>query len=184
MCCGLSPLSGSVETSRTATLVASISVGATIDTGVVACVAFIHIFATTSTLVKVKSRRTHALEATQCVVAGGRTTHRTSLTLVFICRGETWQSEETYFQVEYIIYYSRFQFLTSVFTVLVPKWLLWKKSLLFLCLAQTRRDTASKSDGGQTEKTMTDKSSTAVLTLLHIVKAWGVALNNPFLHSI
>lgn len=84
-----SPLSGSVETSRTATQVASIGVGAAIDTGVAACVTFIHILAATSVLLIVKARGTHTLEATQCVVAGGGATHRSSLTLVFIWKETT-----------------------------------------------------------------------------------------------
>lgn len=83
-----SPLSSSVETSRTATQVASVSIGAAVDTRVCACGAFVHVLAATAALLKVKARRTHTLEAAQCVVAGGRATHCSCLTLVFICREE------------------------------------------------------------------------------------------------
>lgn len=86
--CVPSPLSGSVETSRTAAQVASISVGAAIDAGVGTCATFIHILAATSALLKVKARGTYTLEAAQCVVAGGRATHCSCLTLVLICRGK------------------------------------------------------------------------------------------------
>lgn len=70
-----SPLASSVETSRTAAQVASVSVGAAVDTGVVACAAFIHVLAATSGLLEVKARGTHTLETTQRVVAGGGATH-------------------------------------------------------------------------------------------------------------
>lgn len=80
-----SPLSCSVETSRTATQVASISVGAAIDAGVCGRGALVHILAATGTLIKVKARGTHALVAAQRVVAGGRAANRRSLTLVLIC---------------------------------------------------------------------------------------------------
>lgn len=86
--CVPSPLAGSVETSRTATQVASVGVGAAVDAGVGACATFIHILAATGALLKVKAGGTHTLEAAQCVVAGGTATHRSSLTLVFICRGK------------------------------------------------------------------------------------------------
>lgn len=80
----LSPLSCSVEASRTAAQVAAISVGTAIDTWVGACGTFIHILAATDALLKVKARGTHALEAAQRVVAGGRAAHCSCLTLVFI----------------------------------------------------------------------------------------------------
>lgn len=80
----LLPLSSSEETSRTATQVASIGIGAAIDTGVVTCGTFIHILAATNTVLKVKARWTHTLEAPKCVVTGGRATHCSTLTLVFI----------------------------------------------------------------------------------------------------
>lgn len=81
-----SPLPCSVEASRTATQVASISVGAAIDAGVSGRGALVHILAATDTLIKVKARGTHALVAAQRVVAGGGAAHRRSLTLVLICR--------------------------------------------------------------------------------------------------
>lgn len=66
-----SPLSSSVETSRAAAQVASVGIGASIDTGVCACVAFIHVLAAATVLLEVKARGTHTLEAAQGVVAGG-----------------------------------------------------------------------------------------------------------------
>lgn len=82
-----SPLSSPVETSWTSTEVASIGVGAAVDTRVVACATFIYILASWSALLIFKTRWTHTLKAAQCVVAGGRATHWCSLTLVLIWRG-------------------------------------------------------------------------------------------------
>lgn len=79
-----SPLPSPEEASRTATQVASVSIGAAIATRVVACGTFIHILAATSALLKVEARWTHTLEAPKCVVAGGRATHCSALTLIFI----------------------------------------------------------------------------------------------------
>lgn len=79
-------MSGSVETSRTATQVATVCVGAAVDTRVAAHGALIYILAATSTLLKVKARGTHTLVAAQCVVAGGRATHCSCLTLILIYR--------------------------------------------------------------------------------------------------
>lgn len=84
----LSPLPGSVEPPGAATQVAPVSIGTAVDAGVAAGAALIHILAATSALVEVESGRTNTLEAAQSVVAGGGATHRSSLTLVFICEAE------------------------------------------------------------------------------------------------
>lgn len=77
-------LSRSEEAAGAPTQVSSVSVGAAVDTGVVTSAAFVHVLAASTLLLKVKTRRTHALEAAQCVITRGRSTHGSSLALVFI----------------------------------------------------------------------------------------------------
>lgn len=83
MCCA-SPLSSPVVTSRTATQVASVCVGAAVAAGVAAHGTLVHILAAASTLLKVEARGTHTLIAAQCVVAGRGATHCRCLALVLI----------------------------------------------------------------------------------------------------
>lgn len=77
-------LASSEEATWTSTQVSSISVRAPVHTGVATRAALVHILAAPTLLLKVKTRRTHTLEAAQCVVTRGRSTHGSSLTLVFI----------------------------------------------------------------------------------------------------
>lgn len=77
-------LPSSEEAAGASTEVSSVSVGAAVDTGVVTSVTFIHVLAASALLLKVKTRRTHTLEAAQCVIARGRSAHGSSLAFVFI----------------------------------------------------------------------------------------------------
>lgn len=77
-------LSSPVVTSRTATQVSSVCVGAAEAAGVTAHGTLIDILAAAPSLFKVKAGRTQTLKAAQGVVAGGRATHRRTRTLILI----------------------------------------------------------------------------------------------------
>lgn len=79
------PLACSEVSAGAATQVATLCVGAAVTAGAATHGTFIHILAAPKGLVKVEARWTDALEASQCVVAGGGATGRGAGALILIC---------------------------------------------------------------------------------------------------